>query len=124
MNWCSFFVSAAKKMKLTTVDKTGCQKSQFFKRSSSQQSQTQSTNGLDIAESQGDNSGADLDRSFKFNFNISENLGDDLASNGSKGGIEKSNDTEKVVEVSSDSDFKMVKSENAFRFDFDISDNT
>lgn len=87
-----FSVSAAKKMKLTAVEETGYLKSQFYKKSSRQKSQTQSThspmcptNDTDIEETKGDNSGADLNENFKFRFNISDDSSDNLLNSISKG---------------------------------------
>ena len=76
-------------MKLTAVDQTGMAKSQFYKKSSSRNSEAQSTASTQKTQStqntdakqetfnmnmdaNQEQSGSDLDNSFKFNFNISE----------------------------------------------------
>ena len=114
-------------MKLSAVEETGYLKSQFYKKSASQKSQAQSTNstnGLDITETKGDNSGADLNESFKFRFNISEdNLGDSLQNSISKGENVNSSAAGKETTLQN-TDFRMEKSDNTFRFNFDMTDET
>ena len=125
----SFTFPAAKKMKLSAVEETSYLKSKFIKKSCSKNSQTQSThlsaaNDLDIAGTKGENSGADLNESFRFNFSISDNSSGSLENSSLKGGNENLNVAEKETASNSFNDFKMEKSDNAFRFNFDMTDKT
>ena len=113
-------------MKLSAVEETGYLKSQFYKKSASQKSQTQSTNStndLDIAETKGNNSG-DLNESFKFRFNIlDDNLGDGMKN--SNQDINNLNFSAVGKETALNiRDFRMEKSDNTFRFNFDMTDET
>ena len=117
-------------MKLSAVEETGYLKSQFYKKSASQKSQTQSTDSamctttdLDIVETKGENSGADLNESFKFRFNISDNSSESQQNSSSKG--ENANFSAAGNETTfKSSNFRMEKGDNTFRFNFDMTDET
>ena len=127
--FCS--IAAAKKMKLTAVDQTDYTKSQFFKKSASQKSQNQSTQNSsastdhDTAGLEVGKSGDDLNESFKFNFSITETVTDESTKCDQTVLEEEKLDISKSgAECGSGSSFKMEKSDNAFRFHFDMSDKT
>ena len=144
-------------MKLTAVDQTGMAKSQFYKKSSSQKSKTQSTASTQKTEStqntdakqetfimkmdaNQEQSGSDLDNSFKFNFNISEKSANErekcdpsYREDGNEEGKGELSDSENsksetfdsgASHVNDGSFFKMEKTDNAFRFQFDIEGKT
>ena len=130
-------------MKLTAVDQTGMAKSQFYKKSSSRNSEAQSTASTQKTQStqntdakqetfnmkmdaNQEQSGSDLDNSFKFNFNISDksaNAEDKNEQN--KGELSDSKISDSgASHVNDGSFFKMEKTDNAFRFQFDIEGKT
>ena len=118
-------------MKLTAVDESDYTKSQFFKKSASQKSQNQSTQNSsastdhDIAGLEVGKSGDDLNESFKFNFSITETVTDESTKCDQTVLEEEKLDISKSgAESGSGSSFKMEKSDNAFRFHFDMSDKT
>ena len=126
-------------MKLASVEQTGYMKSQFFKKSSSQKSQTQSVQipsaskdiDIETSETYIPVPGANLDESFKFNFSLTENVPTSVSVDNSIETARKStnelgnsNDSEKDAGCSREGVFKMERSDNSFRFEFDMSDKT